>query len=275
MGSDLGCFVGPSSVRPEVKRAAASAWGAFTPTTTGTHTNTISTFTSTCVTCSTVGGPVQAAYYRGPPPMGLISAHPARQVFMPQSIEQSGRFPGVLAGPVGILCPPVGTIERSWGDASARSNLRPEFDMSQVASRPEDRAVDPSGPHHLSHSLVSDSVSVTRAEMYSQGSHGARPKATLESQQICPAGMETGPTGVRPAFGASAQSSSSMGCPVIRHSPVRPVGCMSSNPLGRICSPCVLRHKVLPHRETKWVATSGHVYPVLFLACLKFHFLLM
>jgi len=152
--------------------------------------------TSTCVTCSTVGGPVQAAYYRGPPPTWLTSVRPARQVFMPQSIKQSGRFPGALAGPVGILRPPVGTVERSWGDASARSNLRPEFDMSQVASRPEDRKVNPSGERHLSHGLVSNPVSVTRAEVYSQGSHGAQPKATLESQKMCPAGMETGPTGV-------------------------------------------------------------------------------
>ena len=72
MGSDLGCFAGPSSVRPGVERAAASAWGTFTgtPTTTGAHTNTTSTFTSTRVTCSTIGGPVQAAYYRGHPRRG-------------------------------------------------------------------------------------------------------------------------------------------------------------------------------------------------------------
>jgi len=114
LGSNLGCFVGPSSVRPGVKRAAVSAWGAFTPTTTVAHTNTTSTLTSTCVTCSTVGGPVQTAYYGGPPPTGLTSVRPARHVFMPQSIEPSGRFPGALAGPVGILRPPVGTIERSW-----------------------------------------------------------------------------------------------------------------------------------------------------------------
>jgi len=196
MGSDLKCFVGPSSVRPEVERAAASTWGTFTPTSTSAHTNTTYTLTSMCVTCSTVGGPVQAAYYRGPPPTGLTSVRSARQVYMPQSIEQSGRFPGALAGPVGILFPPVETVERSWGDASTRSSLRSEFDMSRVASRPEDRAVDPSGPRYLSNGWVSDSVSVTRAEMYSKGSHGARPKATLESQQMCPAGMETGLTGV-------------------------------------------------------------------------------
>jgi len=49
MGSDLGCYVGPSSLRPGVERVAVSTWGAFTPTTTGAHTNTTSTLTSTCV----------------------------------------------------------------------------------------------------------------------------------------------------------------------------------------------------------------------------------
>jgi len=196
MGSDLGCFVGQSSARSETKRAVASAWGAYTPMTTGAHTSTTSTLTSTCVTWSTIGGPVHAVYTRSPPPTGLTSVHPARQVFMPRSIEQSGRFPGALAGPVGILRPPVGTVEGAREDASARSDLRSGFDTSQVASRPPDRTVDPSGLRYLSNGLVSDSVSVTRAEMYSQGSHGARPKATSESQQMCPAGMGTCPTGV-------------------------------------------------------------------------------
>jgi len=68
MGSGLGCFVDPSSSQPEVARIAVSTWGNFTPTTTGAHTNTTATLTSTYVTCSTVGGPVQAAYIRGPPP---------------------------------------------------------------------------------------------------------------------------------------------------------------------------------------------------------------
>jgi len=85
-----------------------------------------------------------------------MSVRPARQVYMPQPIELSGRFPGALAGPVGILRPPVGTVERSWGDASTCSDLRPEFDMSQVASRPEHRAVDPSGERYLRNGLVSD-----------------------------------------------------------------------------------------------------------------------
>ena len=83
-------------------------------------------------------------------------------------------------------------------------------------------------------------VSVTRAEMYSQGSHGARPKATLESQQMCPAGMETGPTGVQPAFGASAQSSSPMGVSSPLPQPIEPSGRFPgalAGPVGILRSP--------------------------------------
>jgi len=210
MGSELGCFVGPSSSRPGVERVVVSNWGEFTPTTTGARTNTTATLTSTYVTCSTIGGPVQAAYISGPPPTGLTSVHPARQVFMPQPIKQSGSFPRALAGPVGILCPPVGNMEYIWGEASTRSNLRPEFDASQIASRPVDRAVDQwaSGECYLSNGLVSNSVTVNRTEIYSQGSHGARPKTTMESQLMDSAGMEAGSTGVRLVSGASGQSSS-------------------------------------------------------------------
>jgi len=68
--------------------------------------------------------------------------------------------------------------------------------------------------------------------MYSQGSHGARPKATLESQQMCPAGMETGSTGVRLAFGASAQSSGSMGVSSHPPPPCPPSGMHVVQPPG-------------------------------------------
>jgi len=101
MGSELGCFVGPSLSRPGVERVVISNWGEVTPTTTGAQTNTTATLTSTYVTCSTIGGPVQAAYVGGPPLTGLTSVHPARQVFMPQHIEPSGSFPRVLTGLVG------------------------------------------------------------------------------------------------------------------------------------------------------------------------------
>jgi len=143
--------------------------------------------------------------------MGLTSVRPARQVSMPQPIEPSGSFPRALAGPVGILRPSVANVERTWGEASTRSNLRPEFDAPQVASRPVDRAVNPSGERYLSDGLVSNPVTVNRTDVYSQGNHGARPKTTTESQQMYPAGMEAGSTGVRLVSGASGQSSSPMG----------------------------------------------------------------
>jgi len=264
MGSGSGCFVGPSSSQPEVARVAVSTWGDFTPTTTGARTNTTATLTSMYMTCSTVGGPVQAVYIRGPPPTGLTSVRPARQVFMPQPIEPSGRFPGVLAGPVGILRPPVGTVERTWGDASTRSNLRPEFDSSKVASRPRDRAVNPSGERYLSNGLVSNSVSVTRAEIYSQGNHGARPNATVESQQMCPAGMEAGSTGVRLVSGAPGQSSGPMGVSSHLPPPCLPAGMHVIQPAGMdvqsMCasaqSPVTQGDQVVGH---KWVHTPSTV----------------
>jgi len=177
MGSEVGCFVGPSSSRLPVERAITPNWGEVTPMTMGARTNTTTTLTSTYVTCSTVGGPVQAPYIRGPPPTGLTSVRRAHQVFVSQRIEPSGSFPRALAGPVGILRPPVGNMERVWGEASARSNLQPEFDASQVASRPEDRAVDlgASGERYLNHGSASGAVAVNRADTYSQDSHGARP----------------------------------------------------------------------------------------------------
>ena len=123
MGSGLGYFVGPSSAQLEGERATAPNWGEFTPTTTGARTNTTTTLTSTYVTCSTVDGPIHAAYLKRPIPAGPTSVHPVGQAFMPPSIEPSGRFPGVLAGPAGILRPMVGTVESNWGDASAASGL--------------------------------------------------------------------------------------------------------------------------------------------------------
>jgi len=274
-GSDLGCYVGPSSFQPGVERVVVSTWGTFTPTTTGAHTNTTSTLTSTHVTCSTVCGPVQAAYMRGPPPTGLTSVHPARQVFMPQPIEPSGRFPGALAGPVGILRPPVGTVERTWRDASTRSNLRPAFDMSQVASRPEDTAVNPSGECYLSNGLLSNPVSVLEQKCTPREAMGLSRKRLWNPSRCALPGWKLVRQGYDQPLEPLRRAQVRWGCPATRHHPVHPVGCMSSNLLGRMCSPCVLRHKVLPHRETKWLATSGHVHPVLFLACPQFHFLLM
>ena len=94
MGSGLGCFVDPSSSQPEVTRVTVSTWGDFTPTTTGPRTNTTATLTSTYVTCSTVGGPVQAAYIRGPPRQGFSCHSPSNcQVnFLGHWLVQWGSF---------------------------------------------------------------------------------------------------------------------------------------------------------------------------------------
>jgi len=131
--SRLGCFVDPSSAQLAGGSATAPSWGEFTPTTTGARTNTTSTLTSTHVTCSTMGGPVHGAHVRGPTLTGLTSVRPAHQVFMPTSIEPSGRFPGSLVDPMGIPRPTVNTVERHWGDMSARSGLRPGFEVPQDA----------------------------------------------------------------------------------------------------------------------------------------------
>ena len=134
---------------------------------------------------------------------------------MPQPIEPSGSFPRALAGPVGILCPSVRNMQDIWGEASTRSNLRPEFDASQVASRPIDRAVDPmaSGECYLSTGSVSSSVTVNRTDICSQGNQGAWPKTTLEPQRMDSMGMGAGLTGVRLVSGAYGQSSSPMEVP--------------------------------------------------------------
>jgi len=92
--------------------------------------------------------------------------------------------------------------------------------------------------------------------MYSQGSHGARPKATLESQQICPAGMETGPTVVQPAFGDSAQSSSPMGvsshvprpCPPSGMHVVQPPGTNMQSMCVTTQSPATQGDRVVGHK---------------------------
>jgi len=145
-------------------------------------------------------------YVHGPPPMGLTSVLPARQVFMSQPIEPSGSFPRVLAGLVGTPHPQLRNMEKIWGESSTRSNLQSEFDVSHVASRPEDRAVEPKafGECYLNNGSVSGSVAVNRADTYSQGNHGERPKTTN------PAGMETGSAGLLPIPGASVQSSGPM-----------------------------------------------------------------
>jgi len=199
MGGEFGCFVGQSTTRPEVERTVVSNWGVTTPTTTAARTNTATTLTSTYVTCSTVGGPVQSAHLSGIPHPGPMAIHPASHVIMPQYIERPGNVPGVLAGPARILRPAAGTLQDKWGEASTRSSIRPDFDTFQVANRPTDRAVVPVAPgdRYLGNGFGGSPVLADRSDAYSQGSHGARPKATPESQRMDPAGTGTGSTDER------------------------------------------------------------------------------
>jgi len=193
-GSELGCFADPSSLRPSVERTVTSNWGEVIPTTTDSQTNTTTILTSTYVTCSTISGPVQVQYVRCPPPTGLMSVHPARQVFVSQPVKLSGSFPRALLGLEGTPHPQFGNMERVWGEPSARSNLQPEFNVSQVASRPEDRAVDPAatGERYLNHGSGGSSAAVNGSDLYSQGGHGTRPKTTIEPQRMDPAEVEAG-----------------------------------------------------------------------------------
>jgi len=143
-GSELGGFVDPCLSRQPVERAVTSNWGGLTPTTTGAQTSTTATLTSTSVASSAVGGTVHALYARSPPHVGLTSVGPTRQAFVSQSVELPGSFPRAWPGP-GIRRAEFGNFETIWGDSSARS-LRPEFDRSQVASRPVDKAVELGAP---------------------------------------------------------------------------------------------------------------------------------
>ena len=115
----------------------------------------------------------------------------------------------------GIVRPPVGNIENIWGEASTRSNLRPGFDASQVASRPTDRAVDPgaSGERYLGNGSVSNPVTINNTDVYSQRSHGVQPKTTLEPRRMDPAAVGAGVTEMQPVLGAYGHSSSPMEVP--------------------------------------------------------------
>jgi len=59
-GRELENLVDPCLPRQHFERAVTSNWGSSTPTTTGAQTNTTTTFTSTLVASSAVGGPAYA-----------------------------------------------------------------------------------------------------------------------------------------------------------------------------------------------------------------------
>jgi len=255
-GSELGGFMDPCSSRQLVERAVTSNWGNVIPTMTGARTSTTTTLTSTYVTCSTVGGPVYVQYARGPPSTGLTSVRPARQVFVSQSVEPSGSFPRARVG-LGTLRPEVGNLETIWGDLSTRSNLQPEVDRSQVASRPEDRALEPvaSGERYQSHGQGGNSVAVWQADSFSQGGHGTRPRTSVEPRQMDSAGAEAGSVGLLPGPGASVLSSGSMKVGYVVPCNLRqscPPSEVHAYPPPRMDVQLIemLRRRILPHMET-------------------------
>jgi len=79
-GRELGALMGLGLPQQHFEQAATSNWGGLPPTTTGAQTSTISTYTSTTVASSAVGGPAYALYARGSPIVGLTSVRPAGQV---------------------------------------------------------------------------------------------------------------------------------------------------------------------------------------------------
>jgi len=243
----------------------------------GACTNTTATLTSTVMTCSTVGGPVQSAYRGEPPPPGPMSIHPAHPFSMPHFVGQPERFPGALAGPRGILRPQAGNVQDIWGEASTRSMLRPGFDTSYSVSRSTDRAVDPgaSGACYLDHGLVSDSVLVNLSGVHSPRSHGAGLNGTLEARQVDAAGAGTISTGMRLVARAYMQGPDPLGCQEAFRYPVRPLPHRLSSRLEEMCShPFALRCRALKCKE-KGSTLHGCTILVMLLTCPRFHLLLM
>jgi len=181
------------------------------------------------VASSAVGGPAHALYARGLPPVGLTSVRPARQVFLPQPVDPRGSTPRAWPGP-GTRRAELGNLETIWRDSSARSNLRPEFDRSQVASRPMDRVVElgTSGEPYPSNGLGMDPTPVRRSDALPQyGYGGVMPNATAEARQMYSPGVEAGLVGLPPIQGAPALGPMlrrrGMGYPTTSSSPTDPV----------------------------------------------------
>ena len=256
----------PCSSRQLVERAVTSNWGNVIPTMTGARTSTTTTLTSTYVTCSTVGGPAYVPHGHGLPSTGLTSVRPVRQVFVSQSVEPTGSFPRARDS-LGTLRPEFGNLETIWGDLATRSNLQPEVDRSQVASRPEDRAVEPvsSGTRYQSHGQRGNPATRSRAGSFiCPGSHGEGPETTVMYRQTDSAIAEAG---LLPRPGASHPSSVpvevgyEVPCPFCQPveigyevpcslsvSLVHPVKCTPILPRGLTCCREVLWHRILSYR---------------------------
>jgi len=112
-GRELGGFVDLCLPRQHFERAVTSIWGGSMPTTTSAQTITTSTFTSTSVATSAIGGPVHALYARSAA-CGSDVVRPARQVLIPQPVEPRGSTPKAWPGP-GARRSELGTMELSGG----------------------------------------------------------------------------------------------------------------------------------------------------------------
>ena len=102
--------------------------------------------------------------------------------------------------------------EFPWGNSSAHSGLRAEFDRFQVVSRLTDRAVGPVrfSEHYLSHSqgLRGSVLPQFRQDPVSHGGYGTRPKTTGSAKQTKSAWAGVGPAELRPGSAVPSQDSS-------------------------------------------------------------------
>jgi len=210
-GSQFWGFEGPCLPQQSFKRAVTSTWGGTTPTTTGAQTSTTTILTSTSVTCLAVGGPAYAPYASSSPQWGPTSVHAMRPAIVSQSVELPGSFLRVWAGPL-TRRTEFGNFGTIWGDSSARSCLRPEFDKSQVVSRQEDRAVEPeaSNERYLSRNQGVGPAAVPWSNVLSQGWYGTRPKTTALARQMDSAGVEAGPARLPPGHGVPSRDPSAV-----------------------------------------------------------------
>jgi len=147
----------PSLSQQHFERAVASVLGESTPTMTGAQTHATTTHTSTTVASLAIGGPANVLYAHGPPSVGLTSVRPARQAFVPLPVDPRGSTPRAWPGPSARRAE-LGNLGNIWRDSSARGDLRPKFDRSQVANGLVGRAVEPgaTGEPYPSHGLGMD-----------------------------------------------------------------------------------------------------------------------
>jgi len=107
--------------------------------------------------------------------------------------------------------PNLETLRQSGGIRLLAAVSYPSL-TGQVASRQEDRAVEPgaSGERYLSHSQGVGLAAVQRSDVLSQGGYGARLKTTAEAKQMDSARAEAGLVGLPPGPGVPARGPSAI-----------------------------------------------------------------